>query len=468
MKLIKALLKPIITLGIIFFILIGLPLILFNLKTEAPLDDYNDTQETVFFQTLDDELSALITDSGSESVTMRITDSFINRIIQKALTTDNDKFQNALYEGEMEYNYMMSFGIVGIKGVWTTLSDDKLMVTAGADIVINGSRFYQTGFEMEFEIVLAENEEYYLKIDRIQVGAMKLPLKQAYSLANSIASSIASKSLNDMIAEYLSFGQFDEEELSFTVGETELTEYLYEVKPSLAALLKIVYKESLLILDISDEGFDVQLQLGNLRRLLTDPNEPTFTRWESEADKTAFMADLSVQALNNAIANPLDPYIDMDEADLNSILDYTLDEDIQFEVPLTFPLLGDDIEYTFASTNLFVKLTGDELSIHFLMSLTREALVGSFDMQFNLSSTVTMNGNGDMVLTIIDANIGTIELDNEMLTTLFGVLDPDLMVDNTLVIPAEEVNEMFEGSGMAINDSYVTGNLLRLHYGLAS
>jgi hypothetical protein len=36
------------------------------------------------------------------------------------------------------------------------------------------------------------------------------------------------------------------------------------------------------------------------------------------------------------------------------------------------------------------------------------------------------------------------------------------------VIPAEDVNEMFEGSGMAINDSYVTGSVLRLHYGLAS
>jgi hypothetical protein len=321
---------------------------------------------------------------------------------------------------------------------------------------------------MEYEIVLGENEEYFLKIERIQVGAMKLPLKQAYSLANSIASAIASKSLNDMIAEYLSFGQFDEEELSFTVGETGLTEYLYEVKPTLAALLKIVYKESLLILDISDEGFDVQLRLGALRKLLTDPNEPAFTRWESDADKAAFMADLSVQAISNAILNPTDPYIDMDEADLNSILDYTLDEDVQFEVPLTFPLLGNDIEYTFASTNLFVKLSGDEMSIHFLMSLTRDGLAGSFDMQFNLSSNVSMNANGDMILAILEANIGTIDLDNEMLSALFSVFDPDLMVDNTLVIPAEDVNEMFEGSGMAINDSYVTGSVLRLHYGLAS
>jgi hypothetical protein len=72
MKLIKAILKPFIILGIIFFIIVGLPLILFNMKTEAPMDDYNDTQETLFFQGLDDGLSLLITDPSSEAVTLQI------------------------------------------------------------------------------------------------------------------------------------------------------------------------------------------------------------------------------------------------------------------------------------------------------------------------------------------------------------------------------------------------------------
>jgi len=362
---------------------------------------------------------------------------------------------------------MVAGGVLGVKGLWTTLTDDTLTVTAGADVVINNTRIYQTGIEMEFNIVLSENEEYYLQIERIQVGNMKLPLAGAYKFANSIATAIASKSINEMIAEYLSFGVFNEEELSFTVGETELADYLYGVDPTLAALLKIVYKESLLILDISNEGFDIELRLGQLRRLLTDPDEPAFDRWESEADKAAFMADLGTQAVLNAIANPLDPYIDMSEADLNSILDYTLDEDVQFEVPFVVPLSGTDIEYTFASTNLFIRMDADVLSIHLLMSLTRAGLVGSFDMQFNLSSHVSMNAGGDMILTVIEANLGQIDLDIATLATLFEIFDPTLMIDDTLVIPEEKVNEMFEGSGMAITDSYVTGSNLRLHYGIA-
>ena len=466
MKIVKRLIRTIIVLGIIFFILIGLPMILFHMETSAPLGDYNDTQETVFFQSLDDELSALITDDEAEGVTFRIGDSFINRMIQKQITAGNPKFQNPANVGELEHDYMMVFGIIGVKGVWTTLADDKLTVTAGADVVFGTTVVYQTGFEMEFNIVLAENQEYFLQIERIQLGAMKLPLDKAYDFANWLVQTIASKSLNDMIAEYLSFGVFDEEELSFTVGETELTDYLYDIKPTLAALLKVVYQESLLTMDISDEGFDIQLHLGAFRRLLADPDEPVFTRWESEADKAAFMTDLGEQAVLNAIANPLDPYIELSEADLNSILDYTLDEDVQFDVPFVLPLSGDEIEYTFASTNLFVRLNDDELSIHLLMSLSREGLAGSFDMQFNLSSTVSMNEGGDMILTIIEANLGQIDLDNEMLSTLIGVLDPNLMVGNTLVIPSEKVNEMFEGSGMEINDSYVIGSQLRLHYGI--
>jgi len=58
MKILRRLIKTVIILGLVFFVLIGLPLILFNMKTEAPIADYNATQETVFFQTLDDELSA--------------------------------------------------------------------------------------------------------------------------------------------------------------------------------------------------------------------------------------------------------------------------------------------------------------------------------------------------------------------------------------------------------------------------
>lgn len=463
----KVLFKVLIILLIIGFVFIGIPLILFQMKTTAPTDQYVEASETAFYTALDQELSALITDSEAEEVFLRIDEAFINRMVQKELSKDNPKYLDSAFEGEMAYDYLMVFGNnVGLKGVWTELADDQITITAGADFVVNGSVLYQTGFQMVFDIVLSENDSYYLKVAKIQVGRMNLPLKQAMNLTNFIITRVSEKSLNDLIAEHLGFGVFDPEELSFTVSETELTDYLLAIDPSFAALLKVVYKESLLDLDLADEGFDITIRIGAFRRLLTDLDVPAYNQWDSEGDKAVFMANLATQALINAATNPFDPYIDLTENDVNAILDYTLADSVQFEFPIEFTLGEEEIVYNFTSTNLFVRMQDDLMSIHLKMSLTKVGMAGSFDMQFNLTGAVSMNLAGDMVLTIIDANIGEVELDNETLATMFAIFDETLMVNDTIVIPKEKLNEMFEGSGIVINDCEIIGEELRLHFGL--
>lgn len=463
----KLFIRIIIVLLVLGLIFVVLPLALLYKKTSAPIDQYVESSETGFYTELDNELSGLITDSNQESVTLRVTEAFLNRVIQKALSSDNPKYLDDTYSGEIEHDYMMVFGgVAGLKGVWTTLSDDQVKITAGADLVVGGTAFYQTGFEIVFDIVLAENDEYFLKVVKIQMGSLKLPLKQAYQLTNYIVNAVTSKSLNDLVDEYLDFGDFDASEFSFTVGETELTDYLYEIDPTFAALLKIIYKEELLVLDVSDTGFDVAINLGVFRRLNTDLDAPAFTKWESEADKAAFMSGLATQAAASVILNPGDPRMDLTEADVNAILDYTLGDKVQFDFPIKFKLNGNDVEYKFSSTNLFVRMTNDVLSIHLKMSLTKVGMGGSFDMQFNLRGNISMNANGDMVLTILDSNIGEVVLDQATLSSLISVFDANLMVGNTIVIPKEKINEMFQGSGLVINNSYVINGELRLHFGL--
>lgn len=463
----KLFIRIIIVLLVLGLIFVVLPLALLYKKTSAPIDQYVESSETGFYTELDSELSGLITDSNQESVTLRVTEAFLNRVIQKALSSDNPKYLDDTYSGEIEHDYMMVFGgVAGLKGVWTTLSDDQVKITAGADFVVGGTAFYQTGFEIVFDIVLAENDEYFLKVVKIQMGSLKLPLKQAYQLTNYIVNAVTSKSLNDLVDEYLDFGDFDASEFSFTVGETELTDYLYEIDPTFAALLKIIYKEELLVLDVSDTGFDVAINLGVFRRLNTDLDAPAFTKWESEADKAAFMSGLATQAAASVILNPGDPRMDLTEADVNAILDYTLGDKVQFDFPIKFKLNGNDVEYKFSSTNLFVRMTNDVLSIHLKMSLTKVGMGGSFDMQFNLRGNISMNANGDMVLTILDSNIGEVVLDQATLSSLISVFDANLMVGNTIVIPKEKINEMFQGSGLVINNSYVINGELRLHFGL--
>lgn len=463
----KLLLKITIVLLVLGLIFVVLPLALLYKKTTAPTDQYVESSETVFYTELDDQLSGLITDSNQDSFTLNVTEAYLNRVIQKALSKDNPKYLDPSYDGEIEHDYMVVFGgVAGLKGVWTTLSDDQIKITAGADFVLNGNALYQTGFEIIFDIVLAENDEYFLKVAKIQMGGLKLPLKQSYQLTNFIVNSVTSKSLNDLVDEYLDFGDFDASEFSFTVGETELTDYLYGIDPTFAALLKIIYKEELLVLDISDAGFDIALNIGAFRRLNTDLDAPAFDKWESEADKAAFMAALATQAATSAFLNPGDPRMDLTEADVNAILDYTLGDKVQFDFPIKFKLNGNDVEYKFSSTNLFIRMTNDVLSIHLKMSLTKVGMAGAFDMQFNLRGNISMNPNGDMVLTIIDSNIGEIDLDQETLGNLIAVFDENLMVGNTIIIPKEKINDMFQGSGIVINNSYVINGELRLHFGL--
>ena len=464
----KRLIRGLIIFSSIVFLLIGLPLILFHMRTTAPLDDYNATTENSFYQGLDDNLTSLIVDTNQDTLSLRVTDSFINRVVQKQLSSGNPKFQTAGHEGEPAYNYMMLFqNFVGVKGVWTTLTNDQLTITAGADVLLSGKPIYQTGFKMVFNVVLSENNQYFLQIDKIQIGSMRLPKKQAYDFASWIVEKFTNKSLNDMIDEQLSFGTFNETDLSLVVGETGLTEYFYAIDPTLAALLKIVYKESLLVLDVSDAGFDIVLNVGEFRRLVSDLDQPAFTPWTSDADKVAFMTNFAEQAAINAVLNPSDPYIDLTESDVNAILDYTLGDGVKFSLPINFTLDDQPIEYTFASTNLFLRMTDDVLSAHLGMSLTKTGMAGSFDMQFNLTSNVSMNATGDMVLTVIDSNLGTIAIDNETLASLIATFDTTLMVGNTLVVPEAKVNEMFQGSGIVIEDTYVLNGKLRVHYGLA-
>lgn len=464
----KRIYKLILSLLLIIFIFFILPLILFNKRLTPPINQYVSSSDTTFYQSLNQELETLITDSNEDTVSLTVSEAFINRAIQKELSKSNTAYLNSDFSDEISHDYMMMFGNnFGFKGVWTKLQDDKIIIYAGADFATSpGKVLYQTGIEIIFDIVLSENNQYYLKLSKLEIGRINLPLKSAYKFASFIIKQLSSKSLNELIAENLTFGDFSETDFSFSVGEVELADYLYEIDPTFAALLKVIYKEDLLILDVSEQGFDISLNVGVFRRLTSDLDEPSFTKWENDFDKAAFMANLASQAIIDSMLNPLDPRIDLNEEDLNAIIDYTLGEKVKFEFPIKFTLNDEEIEYLFNSTNLFIRMDDDILSIHLKMTLSKTGMAGTFDMQFNLSSHVSMNENGDMVLSIIDSNIGEVDLDTEILTMLFSVFDDQLMVDNTIVIKKETLNKMFEGSNIIFNDSYVVNGELRMHFGL--
>lgn len=465
-KILTKLLLVVLILGVIF---VGVPLFLLHKKSAAPISDYTTANEAVFYQALDDDLRALMLDTNSDLIDLTVTEAFLNTVIQKELSKDNPKYLDETYKDTPDYRYMMMFSDqVGLKGVWTTLKDDLIKITVGADILLNGKTMYQTAISIDLKVVLNDGDTYLLQVKKIQVGKVALPIKQGVAITNFFVQKFQGKSLNELVVESLPFGAFDSTNLSFTVGEDELTDYLYTLDPSFAALLRIIYDEDLLMMDFTDQGFNLSLNLGIFRRLATDLDEVPFTKLEDQTEKDALMADIAARALISATAHPLNPYMDLTETDLNQILDYQLQDQVSFEFPLDFMLNGVKQEYMFKSTNLYIRMVGDQLSVHLKMTLEKVGFPGSFLMQFSLFTTVDIDASGNMVLTILNSHIGDIVLDTAMLKTMIDTFNPNLMVGQTLVIPKEKLNEMFAGAGITFNEGYVLNGALRLHFGIDS
>ena len=167
-------------------------------------------------------------DTNSDLIDLTVTEAFLNTVIQKELSKDNPKYLDETYKDTPDYRYMMMFSDqVGLKGVWTTLKDDLIKITVGADILLNGKTMYQTAISIDLKVVLNDGDTYLLQVKKIQVGKVALPIKQGVAITNFFVQKFQGKSLNELVVESLPFGAFDSTNLSFTVGEDELTDYLY-------------------------------------------------------------------------------------------------------------------------------------------------------------------------------------------------------------------------------------------------
>ena len=129
-----------------------------------------------------------------------------------------------------------------------------IKITVGVDVLIGGNVVYQSALFVNLKIVLNDNDTYLFQILKIQTGKVSLPIKTGADITSFFIERLQGKSLNELVTDSLPFGQLDTDELSFSVGEQELTDYLYTIDPTFAALLKVIYQENLLVMDFSDAG----------------------------------------------------------------------------------------------------------------------------------------------------------------------------------------------------------------------
>lgn len=447
-------------------ILVSIPLIMFSKNYKVPTIQYSET-ETYYMKHVDNEFMALVEDETKEFMHTTLSEVYINQFIKNELFKDNTKYMDETYKGELEYKYMYigSSGAMkaAIKGIFSDIKEDQIDIILSVDMLAGKTKLYQTGVLLRVDI---QNEEgtYVLRVNRVVFGRTRLPLKNGLSMTNYIVKKLNGKTLDEVINGSLPLGLFTSKDATLTIKEDDVVDYVQQSHTSYATLVELIYNNDLLQIDVIDDGINLGLGIGKLRRLSTDPNKPIFTPITSPAEQAAFMMDLNTRLAAGIISNPANPYVDLNEVEANQILDYALKDDVKFEQEFPVKISPTEtVMYKMESSNLFLTMAGNVLKLHLEFTISRESVVKTFNIQLNMNSTIAMDGE-DIVITMLDANVSTINLSHEEVMAIVDLYNPGMFVDGKLVITKQQLNEMFHGAEMVINDVEVINGQLRLYY----
>jgi len=447
----------------IFIALIIFLAVMFYKDFKMPVEQYTQSEE-YFQKQLDDEIQLMMINDTKENIEVTLTEVFINQFMMRELSKDNPKFQDDAFKDEPEYEYMYlsaTSGMrAGIKGVSTDILEDRIDLVVSVHALADSTRLYKTGVYLSLDVILDENDEYVFKVRKINIGKLGLPVKTGLNIANYITSKINGKSINDMANEALPFGVFDSKTVSFTATEQTVLDYATSQDAGYGALLEIIYTRNLINIAVEDENISFGFALGQLRKLPTDANPPTFNPITNSAGQTAFMLGLATQFLNP----PTELYVDLNEIEANQIVDYSLKDSLQFEQEFKLKINEtDEVIYHFKSSKLFLTMEDDVLSLHLPFEITRDDITEKFEMLFNIDSTVSVESE-DLVLTITGMRIGTAVLTETEIQMIEDTYGSGMIQEGKVRITKEQLSEAFAGQNIEFNDAEVVNGMLRLYY----
>ena len=462
--------KILIILAIVFtlsLILIAIPLIMFSKNYKVPTQQYAQT-ETYFMKHFDNEFQALVNDEDKAFIHTPLTEAYINQFIKNELFKDNPKYMDEAYKGELEYKYMHISSAGGmkaaIKGFFTDIKGNQIDVILSVDMLAGKTKLYQTGVLLRIDITKDDAGTHTLKVNRVVFGRTKLPLKNGIGMTNYIIKKINGKTLEAVINDALPFGKYDPNNIAVVVEESDIIDYVTKAHVGYGTLIKLIYDHDLLAIDVVDDGIDLGLAIGKLRRPLTDPNQPTFDPLTSPEEQVAFMTSLNTRLLAGFIANPVNPYVDLTEIETNKIVDYALKDNVKFNQE--FPIKISPTEtvlYNIKSSNLFITMVDQTLKLHLEFTISRENIIKTFNIQLNMNSTIEKVGD-DIVITMLDAKISDIDLTHEEVMAIVDMYNPGMFENGKLTITKQQLNEMFLGAEMTIDDVEVINGQFRIHY----
>lgn len=434
---------------------------------KMPVKDY-ETTENSFYKQADEALSKIIQDDTEEHVDISITEAFLNKTIMEALTKDNPIYMKEGHENDLKHYYMYIVGGGGfygaVKGGYVEVKEKNIVLVLSVHMLVGNTRLYKTGVRVSLDVITDENDVYYFRIKGIRIGKLGLPLKTGMKIAEWINAKVTDKPIKDLIQENLPIGAFNDKDLSLTITRREAVDFGKEFATGFGTLIEIIYDKKLFDLGLSQDKLDFSLSLGKIRKLATDPYKPVFTPITDTVSQVAFVAGLNTRIVEGIVLHPTNPYLDLTEVESNQVLDYALKDSVPFSKEIPFKISETEtVMYKIESTNPYLTMVDDILKLHLRFIISRENIVETFEIQLNVNSTISMEEE-NVVIQIDDATAGELALTIDEVKTIVDVYDPTLFQNGKLVITKEQMNEMFLGANMTIENVEVVNGKLRIYY----
>lgn len=447
-------------------ILISIPLIMFSKNYKVPEEQYT-VEETYFMKHFDNEFIELVNSNTKENVNVDLTEIYINQFIRREIFKDNYKYLNEVYKGELEYKYMyVSEGSfkAGIRGLYTDVKDDQVDIILSVDLLAGKTRLYRTGILIRIDITETEDGTYIFTVKKVYLGRTKLSLKRGLGVATYITNKVNGKTLDEVINDSLPFGYYNKETVSLEVTEKDVLEYAKEKHSGLGTLIKLVYEHDLLGIDVVNDGVNLSLNMSAVRKKVTDPSKPNFEPLTSPEEQAAFMTGLNGRLLAGFLDSPTNPYVNLNEIEANQVLDYSLKDKVKFSQDFPIKLSSTEkVNYFIESSNVFLTMKNSNITLYLEFLIRREGELKEFHIQIRMNSTLEMIDE-NIVITMVNASVGSIDLTNEEVMEIVNVYREGMFEDGKLTITKEQLNEMFSGAEMVINDVKVVNGKLRIYY----
>ena len=441
-------------------ILISIPIIILGLMykpMENPLADLSGESFSLS-ETIEEAFNTFLNlETKDQPVSFAITDDVANSFILDLLKDTNENFL-------VTEDYVIKDEFYGFSGAWITFDDDEVEIFAKVDIFVPAGDdpfIFQTGIRIVLDPQI-NLDDISLEIDSISIG--NLPILWIFRLASWISEIALDMDIEETVNETLEgFGEFNEDDLKVTINVKDFisNQLVAEesLKKALTEMITFISSAELIEIKATDEAFEFSLALEKLDTDIEPFSLQTGDSITSEADFEALFATLfdpytiagsMIEA--SLLGQTFTPYVDISSYVLNQLLGYTLNDLVvdnalfktelgNFEIQVSTPFLRD--------LDIYVPITILNYDIERLF--TTYIIIGT---DFKLV-------NNNLEIEFKDITLGTIELEDNLLQSLFAIVpENDMITGNRVII--KDVDALFGSAGITLVNLEANDDFIRI------